>query len=116
VTKHFEFLAQINEGDSQNFVYEIIVPIQLLKGSVEHFQLEIKVHAYWTIESYQPGMDCHVRILPFGTGCTAWTTKINAVFGPERPITIDDDIFQFPILPSTLSDPGNMKSVCVTSS
>jgi hypothetical protein len=50
VAKHFEFVTQINEGDFQNFIYEIIIPIQLLKGSFEHFQLEIKIHAHWTID------------------------------------------------------------------
>ena len=60
-------------------------------------------------------MERYIRILPSGARRVEWATKVDAIPGDERPIAIDDDGFQFPVLPPALANPGDMRRFCMTS-
>lgn len=60
-------------------------------------------------------MKRHVCVFSSGAGCITWATKVNAVSRNECPIAVEDYRLQFPVLPTAFSDPGNMRSLCMTS-
>lgn len=97
-------------------IHEILTSIQFVEDLFEHFELEIKVHPWRTVEAYEAGVDLDTRVLSFGTRSIARATKIDAVSRDERPIAIEDDAFQLPVLPSTFADLSDMRSLSVTSS
>ena len=51
VPNYVELFIRGGERNFQNLVYEVIISIQFVEGLFEHFQLQIKVHAYRTIEA-----------------------------------------------------------------
>jgi hypothetical protein len=51
----------------------------------------------------------------FASHSVEWATKVDAIPGDESPIAIDDDGFQFPVLPPALANPGDVRRFCMTS-
>jgi hypothetical protein len=49
-----------------------------------------------------------------GTRRVVWATKIDAVLGDERPIAVEDNGLEFPVLPPALANPSDMRSFCMT--
>lgn len=51
----------------------------------------------------------------FASHSVEWATKVDAIPGEESPIAIDDDGFQFTVLPPALANPGDVRRFCMTS-
>ncbi len=60
-------------------------------------------------------MKLNMGILSSGAGRAAGTTEISAISGDEYPIAFEDDVDQFPVLPSALADPCYMRSLGMAS-
>ena len=109
ITPDFDLFVRVFEIDFQHLVQQIVVTVQLIQGNLKKLELQVEIHSRRTIQTYQPSMDRDVCILASRTGRIRRTAKIYAVFGYERPVSVENDLLQLPVLPTPFSDPGHMR-------
>jgi hypothetical protein len=89
-----------------------LIQVLIVGESVEHgfeqLVLHVGIHADRSIEADETGMQRSFSIFAFRARSIGGATEIDRVLGDERPITVEDDGQQLPILDADLADPADM--------
>jgi hypothetical protein len=75
--------------------------------------LKVEVHSRRPINADEAGMERNIRKYAFRTGRVFRPTEILAIPGYENSVSIEENLFQFPILPACLANPHHVRRFMV---
>jgi len=114
VANQVYFIVGVEQGNFENLVDQVAVSVEFVERYGEQLQLKIEVHPNGTVDADQSGMEGHISVLSFRTRRGGRTAKVDAVLGDENPILIEDDLFEFPVFPSGLPEPYDVRGFIVS--
>ena len=89
-----QFLAVLQRY-FEDLIDEVRVSGELIQNLFEHFDLHVKIHPVWSVQTDQPSVYLHVGVLS-SRSRTGWrSAKVDRVSGHEGPVTIENEGFQF---------------------
>jgi hypothetical protein len=91
-----------------NFIHKLIRISHFIQRAGKQLALQLGSHSVWPIDADQTSVKGYPGILPFRPGVLGRTAKVDAIPCDERPISLEDEGVQLPVLPSRFAQPYNV--------